>query len=362
MIEWLQRLQQRPTVAHLMRAAERFTGRLGSQFSAGITYFSVLALVPILMVAFSIGGFFLVQVRPDLIAVVAEALVGQLRGVDSGTVSQVESFIVDTLSNYTAIGVAGLISALYAGAGWMNNLKDALNAQWRSDFDDRRPQPNIAVKTLTSLLALLGLIVAIAITFGLASISTALADTVINWLGLATIPGISILVTLVPIVFSIGAGWLTFCYIYTVLPERREAWRVVRKGALLGAIGLAVLQYLASFLIGVFAGNLAARFFGPIIVLMLFFNFFATLILFVAAWIATAENPAFAPQDEKIRFALTPTDQPESEQERVVPEAVAVRSVKAGAGVGYLTGAATGVGLGALIAFLASLLGRRRRG
>ena len=361
MIEWLQRLQQKPAVAHLMRAAERFTGRLGAQFSAGITYFSVLALVPILMVAFSIAGFFLVQVRPDLISAVAEALVAQLRGVDEGTVGQVEKFIVDTLSNYTAIGVAGLISALYAGAGWMNNLKDALNAQWRSDFDHPRPQPNVVVKTLTSLVAMLGLIVAIAVTFALASISTALADVVIGWLGLTRIPGISILVTLVPIVFSIGAGWLTFCYIYIVLPERREPWRVVRKGALLGAIGLAVLQYLASFLIGVFAGNLAARFFGPIIVLMLFFNFFATLILFIAAWIATAENPAFPPQDEQIRFAVTPPDQPEPEEERVVPEAVAVRSVKAGAGVGYLTGAATGIGFGALLAFLASLLGRRRR-
>lgn len=361
MIEWIQRLQQKPAVAHLMRAAERFTVRLGSQFSAGITYFSVLALVPILMLAFSFLGFFLVQVRPDLIAAAAQLIVSQLQGVDAGTVTQVQDFIVETLSNYTAIGVVGAISAMYAGAGWMNNLKDALNAQWRDDFDAPGEQPNILVKTLTSLLALIGLIIAIAVTFGLAAVSTALAGQVIGWLGLGAIPGIPILVSLVPIVFSIGAGWLTFCYIYSVLPERREAWRVVRKGALLGAIGLAALQYLASFLIGIFAGNVAFTVFGPIIVLMLFFNLFATLILFVAAWIATAENPALQPQDEQIRFALTPTDQPETEEERVVPEAVAVRSVRAGAGAGYLTGAATGIGLGALFAFLASLLGRRRR-
>ncbi len=361
MTEWIQRLQQRPAVAHLMRAAERFGGRLGSQFSAGITYFSVLALVPILMLAFSFAGFFLVNVRPDLVAVVAQLIVGQLRGVDEGTVTQIEGFIVDTLSNYTAIGVAGFISALYAGAGWMNNLKDALNAQWRSDFDEQRDQPNIVVKTLTSLLALIGLIVAIAVTFGLASISTGLADEVIGWLGLSAIPGISILVSLVPLVFSIAAGWLTFSYIYTVLPEHREPWRVVRRGALLGAIGLAVLQYLASFLIGIFAGNLAARFFGPIIVMMLFFNFFATLILFVAAWIATAENPAFEPKPDQIRFALAPAEEQTETQERLVPERVAVRSVRAGAGAGYLTGAATGVGIGALFAFVASLIGRRRR-
>ena len=59
-------MQAHPSVAHLMRAAERFTGRLGSQFSAGITYFSVLALVPLMMLGFSFTGFFLTQVAQDL--------------------------------------------------------------------------------------------------------------------------------------------------------------------------------------------------------------------------------------------------------------------------------------------------------
>lgn len=360
MIDWFKRLQEKPAVAHIMRAVERFIGRFGFQFSAAITYFSVLALVPIMMLAFSFAGFFLVQVRPDLISVVAELFVGQLRGVEPDTVQQIETFIVKTLSNYTAIGIVGALSAVYAGAGWMNNLKDALDAQWRGDFDVLREQ-NIAIKTLTSLLALIGLLVAISITFGLAALSTSLADEVITWLRLGDIPGISLLLSLVPVAFSVGAGWLTFCYIYWVLPEGREPWRVVRRGALIGAIGLAGLQYLASFLISIFAGNLAFSIFGPIIVLMLFFNLFATLILFVAAWIATAESPADEPQDEPIRFALTPAEPVESEAERMVPEHVAVRSVRAGTGAGYLTGAATGIGLGALVAFVASLIGRRRR-
>lgn len=364
MIEWFKRLPEKPAIAHLMRAAERFTVRLGFQFSAGITYFSVLALVPILMLAFSFTGFFLVQLRPDLIAEVADLLTAQLRGIDEATVSQIEQFMVDTLSNYTAIGIVGLFSAIYAGAGWMNNLKDALNAQWRPDFDQPGPQPNIALKTLTSLLALIGLLVAIGVTFGLASISTNLTEQVIGWLGLPRNPAFSVVFALVPVIFSMGAGWLTFCYIYLVLPERREPFWIVRRGALMGAVGLAVLQYLASFLIGIFATNLAFRFFGPIIVLMFFFNFFATLILFIAAWIATAESPAFEAEDEKIRFAAPPPKPPEpteTEEPAVVPEQVAVRSVRIGTGAGYVTGAATGVGLGALIAFVAARIGRRRR-
>jgi membrane protein len=365
MIDWFKRLPEKPAIAHLMRAGERFTVRLGSQFGAAITYFSVLALVPIAMLGFSFVGIFLVVLRPDLIPVIAEQITAQLRNVDEATIQQVEAFIVNALSNWAAIGIIGLVSALYAGANWMNNLKDAINAQWRAEFDEQGRQPNIVLKTLASLVELLGLMVAIAVTFGLAAVSTALSEEVIGWLGLTRTPGLSLLFSLLPVVFSIGAGWLTFFYIYTVLPEHREPWPLVRRGALMGAVGLGVLQYLASFLIGIFQGNVAAQTFGPIIVLMFFFNAFASLILFIAAWIATYDEPALPEHEEKIRFAEMPTEmpteQPAPEEPTVIPEHVAVRSLRIGTGAGYVTGAATGVGIGAVFALLAARIGRRRR-
>jgi membrane protein len=47
---------------------------------------------------------------------------------------------------------------------------------------------------------------------------------------------------------------------------------------------------------GKFSGNPAAAVFGPVIVVMLFFNLFARLNLYVAAWIATSVQPAVAEQ------------------------------------------------------------------
>lgn len=360
MRDWLSRVRARPWVAHVLRAYERFTGRLGAQFSAAITYFSVLAIVPLVMVACSIVGFILVEFRPELIPILAGQLTSQLHGVDAQTTKQVESTILGFLQNYAAIGLVGLLSAVYSGAGWMNNLRDALNAQWRSGFGDQRAQPNLVVKTLTSLLRLLGLIAAIAVTFGLASVSTALTDQVISWLGLRQTPLLSVVFSLLPVVFSLAAGWLTFCYVYLVLPQEREPWRVVWRGALIGSVGLAALQYLASFLVLLFTRNKAAAVFGPIIVLMLFFNLFAQLILLIAAWIATEDEPAFAEVEETVRFALTPASAAPADQPAMVPEEVAVRSVRVGLGAGYLTGAATGAGLGALLALLAARRRRRR--
>lgn len=362
MAGFLARLKERPWVAHLLRAVERFGARLGSQFGAAITYFSVLALVPICMVAFSILGFVLTNVRPDLIDSLVEAISGALGGIDAATSEKLVDLIRSTLSSYTAIGIVGLLSALYSGAGWMGNLKNAVRAQWRPAFDLQEPKQNIVVKTLVNLLTLLGLIAAIALTFGLAALSTSLADTVVDWLGLSQVGWLVPVLRIVPIALSVGAGWLLFMYLYTVLPETREPWPVVRKGALIGAVGLVALQYLASFLIGVFAGNKAAAVFGPIIVIMLFFDLFAQLILFVAAWIATARHEAVEIPEEQVRFALQPEGGVDQvDQPVLVSQEVAARSVRVGLGAGYATGAATGVGLGAGLAFLFSRAVRGRR-
>jgi membrane protein len=244
----------------------------------------------------------------------------------------------------------------------MGHLKNAVRTQWRPGFDLRPQKINIVRKTLGNLVLLLGLLVGMAVMFGLSSLSTSLADTVVEWLGLSDQPWIAPLLRVTSIVISIGAGWLIFMYLYTVLPESREPWSVVRRGALLGSIALVALQFVASFLISAFRGNPAAVIFGPVIVLMLFFNVFAQLVLFVAAWIATAEHEAVPVAAEEVTSdPVRDPPQKQDEAPNVVPEAVAARSVRAGMGAGYVTGAATGVGLGAVLAYVFSAAVRGRK-
>jgi membrane protein len=363
--ERIKRLEQQPWIAHIIRAVERYINRLGSQFAAATTYFSVLALVPVLMVAFSITGFVLTVVQPELLDDIADAVADVLGGGgDPATREKILALVNDALSQYWAIGIVGLVVALYTGAKWMGHLKNAVRTQWRPGFDLRPQKVNIVLKTLGNLVLLAGLLLGMAVTFGLSSLSTSLADTVVRWLGLSDQPWITWVLRFSSVVFSIGAGWLIFMYLYALLPETREPWRIVRRGALLGAIALALLQYAASFLISAFQGNAAAAIFGPVIVLMLFFNIFAQLTLFIAAWIATAQHEAVPiPAAEEVSTATTPEpQQAEDVKPNVVPEAVAARSVRVGMGAGYVTGAATGVGLGAALAyaFSAAIRGRKK--
>jgi membrane protein len=376
MAAWVDRLKQRPWAAHLVRTSERFSSRMGAQFGAAITYFSILGVIPVLMLGFSIAGFVLTISRPDLLDPLATAIADALGSADPATRDRILSVIQSALRTFTAIGIVGVASALYSGAGWMANLRNAVRAQWRQDFDLRDTAGNIVTRTLLNLVELLGVVVAVVLTFVLTSLSAALTDDVLNWLGVSHIGWLSPVLRLIPVIVSIGAGWLLFLYLYAVLPETRVPWKIVRQGALIGAIGLAILQYLTSFLVAQFSNSPAALIFGPVIALMLFFNFFARLILLVAAWIATA-NPETAAdeavveeeaageetaaEDEAEVDESPPTGSPtDAETPGLVPEAVAARSVRVAMGTGYLTGAATGAGLGAALTVLLSAVFRHR--
>lgn len=301
----LKELMKKPWVAHLLRANSRFGNRLGNQFAAAITYFSVLAMVPILMFAFAITGMTLTTLRPDLMDQVLNSVQAQLAGAPGDTKDKILQVITDALQNWAGVGIVGILSAGYAGAGWIANLKSAVRAQWRPDFEQEEKKANIVVETLKNLGILIALLLFIAITFGLASAATSLTGVITSALHLHAVPGMTFVLRLVPLLISVLTGWLLFLYIYKVLPQETTPVRQLAMGALGGSIGLVVLQYATGILMGSFSKNPAAALFGPVIVIMLFFNLFARLILFVAAWIATSTQPAVARQwmeaDEPIR-------------------------------------------------------------
>jgi membrane protein len=147
---------------------------------------------------------------------------------------------------------------------------------------------------------------------GLFVLSGNLLHHLLRYLALDEVPGISVLLRIVGFILSSIAGWAMFVYLYKVLPEQTFPFRIIAWGALIGSAGLFGLQYLTGFLMGKFSSNPAAVVFGSVIVLMLFFNLFARLNLYVAAWIATSIQPAVADQiqefDRPLLKALSISD------------------------------------------------------
>ena len=359
MLEWWKQFSQRPFVAHLLRAVDRFNVRGGVQLAAAISYFSILTLVPILMLAFSVLGFTLTVFRPELLSVVETWIRNQLP-TDSAMGTSLYDVIARFLTNWAAIGIPGLLITMWVGSGWVGNLKRAVRLLMRTDVDNPGKQVILPLDILANFGGLIGILVGVAATFASSAVATTLGDNVGSWLGFGGSFGWTALIRLVGAALSlaIGAagfrlllGWFSPTYVPSHL-----AW----VGAGIGSAGLLVLQVLAAYLFGAFSRNLGFAVFGSTLVLMLFLNLFATLILYIAAWLATSEVPLREPEPEPV--AVEPAEPVETRPgELYVSSAVAQRSLGIGLGTGYTIGAATGLGLGALlISALRAVFPRRR--
>jgi membrane protein len=88
---------------------------------------------------------------------------------------------------------------------------------------------------------------------------------------------------------------LIFLWVYSVLPPKdlKAPRSPLVKGAIAAAVLFEVLKFLlTNVLASLVAGGSSAAVFGPIIGLLAFFNLAATLVLFIAAWIATSDSMA----------------------------------------------------------------------
>jgi inner membrane protein YhjD len=214
---------------HLVRAGTRYTERHGNDYGAAVTYFSVLSLVPVTMVMFAAAGFAL-GARPAVVERLKNEITEAWPGALGDTLNSV---INQAISSAATVGFFGLVAALYSGIGWMTNLRDALSAQW----GHLPTRPPIVKRVLFDLLALLGLGLALAVTFAVTGLLSVFAGSVLAFFGLAERAGAEVLLTLLGVLIGLAANWLIFAWVIARLPRERVALRSAAKAAVLGAVG-----------------------------------------------------------------------------------------------------------------------------
>lgn len=359
-LQWWERFSQRPLVAHVLRAVDRYNIRGGSQFAAGISYFSVLALVPILMLAFSGLGLVLTVFYPDYLDYLEQWLSANLTSF--GDLGQTLLGIVSSsLNNWAAIGAVGLLISFWSGANWMGNLKRAVRALMREDYDNPPKSLVLPLDLLANFGALLLLFLGVGVIWAATITTTNFGEQLGALLGVAGNPGWTFLAQTFTGLLSLAMATLLFLWMFRWFAPSPVAPKLMWIGAFIGAVGLIVLQLLAGYLIRAFSHSLAATLSIPLVVTMLFMNLFATLILYVAAWLAT-ERPRPAPVDSEPEPDPAPQPTETKPGELYVSSEVAQKSMGVGLAAGYGIGAATGLGLGALIAAaLGRIVGRTRQ-
>ena len=323
----LDRLKARyPWFDRIMTAQARYNDSKGDFYAAGITYFTIFALFPLLMVGFAAGGFVL-NSRPDLLNVVEDKIKGTVSG-DLG--QQLIQLMDQAIDARTSIGLIGLATAAWAGLGWMANLREALSQMWGL----QRGEPAGFVRgKVSDLLALLSAFGAIVLTVALTALGNGtVMRTVLEWFGVPDFFALGVLLRIASLVVSLGISWLLFTWIIARLPRESVSFRSAMRAGLLAAVAFEIFKQVASVYLKSVVGGPAGSTFGPIIGLMVFAYITSRLILFATAWAATSPE----------NLAAAPVDPPGS------AEIVTRVQLKEGLGVGGVVTAATAGALGAL--------------
>jgi membrane protein len=267
---------------HLLRAYDAFNERYGNHYGAAITYFSVLSLFPLVMIAFAIMGFILAG-NPVALENLKETITN---AAPAGLGKTLNDVVDQAIESRSTVGVIGLLTAAYSGLGWMSNLRDALTAQWGLEY---KAVPFLK-RMGSDLLSLLGLGLALAVSFGLTAAGSGLGSLLLDWMGLDDDAWAVFLLRVATIVLALAANWVVFVWVISRLPREKVSARSAVRGAIGAAIGFEILKQLATlFLAGVTSSPTGALF-GPIIGLLVFANLVARFLLFITAWTATAEE------------------------------------------------------------------------
>jgi membrane protein len=271
---------------HVIRAYQRFDERNGSFFAAGLTYYTIFALFPLLMVGFAAVGFALTR-RPDLLKMIDDHI---MSAVSNGLGRQLVDLMNSAIRARASVGIIGLATAAWAGLNWMSHLRVALTEMW---WEQPIHSPGFVRNKLSDLLAIAWTFLVILATLGLSALGhTSAMSAVLHWLGIPEFSVFDWIFRGVSILVSTLVSWLLFTWMIGRLP--REAVSLVdsMKAGLMAAIGYELFKQVASIYLQAVLRSPAGATFGPVLGLMVFAYITAFLVLFCTAWAATAsEDP-----------------------------------------------------------------------
>ncbi|ABL03974.1 inner membrane protein YhjD [Mycobacterium ulcerans] len=267
---------------HAMRAAKRFNEQRGGFFAGGLTYYTIFALFPLLMVGFAVFGFVLAS-HPDLL----KTINGKIRESVSGALSQqLVGLMNSAIDARASVGLIGLATASWAGLTWMSHLRVALSEMWA------HPVQRVGyVRTkLSDLTAMIGTFLVTMLTIAL----TALGHlrpmaTVLSWFGIPELAIFNVVFRLISILISVLVAWLMFTWMIARLPRQPGRLGTSMQAGLMAAIGFELFKQVASIYLRTVLRSPAGAAFGPVLGLMVFANVTAYLVLFATAWAATKD-------------------------------------------------------------------------
>lgn len=273
-----------PALDRVVRTQEHY-GEVGASQQAGaITYFGFLSTFPILALAFfAVGQIAKVYAgaESDLVDAIDQVLPG-LVGDGAGQLK-----IADIESAAGAVGIVGALGLLYAGLGFVDGLRNALQAVFLVPEEE---QPGFIAAKARDLVALIGLGLILLVAVAFTGLIRTFSVNVLDWIGLDE--GFGWLIVLLTLVLGLAANTVLFFSMFHLAPQKDTPKGALWAGALLGAVGFEILKQASALLLQATQGQPAFQAFGIALILVVWIHYTSMVILYAAAYAHVRATPA----------------------------------------------------------------------
>jgi membrane protein len=222
---------------------EQWRGHRTIRLGAGLAYYGLFAIVPLLAVALALAG--LVISKADVQSYLADQL-STLFDVEADAVATALAELLDSVGALTGLGVIGTASLLLTASLLVVALQDAFNTIWERPV--RSGFRHSVLRRLFAFIVVAGAGGVIIVSFALNAVTGLLDRLVPN---VAVIASLQELVGLA-ISWALGIGVIALLFRY--LPDTRVSWGPV----LVGAACTAVMVAVGTVLVGAYLRRYAA--------------------------------------------------------------------------------------------------------
>lgn len=261
----------------IVRAYLRYSDRRGPSFADGITYRTMFSVFAGLLLGFSLAALWL-DGNPEAMHTLQVTLDTMIPGLTAA----VDLKSIEAPAAFSIVGIISLIGLVGAAIGAVASLRIAL----RTLADRRHDDDNfvwLLVRNLLVAIAFGGLLVGAA---ALSLVSSFGAREVTSWLGYSTTSQfaeittrvLGILAVFIIDVFAVALAFVT-------LSGVAAPFRALISGAMLGGVGLLVLQELSGLFVRGATSNPLLASFASLIALLLWFNLAAQVILLSSSYV-----------------------------------------------------------------------------
>ncbi|KJQ53174.1 YihY/virulence factor BrkB family protein [Microbacterium sp. SA39] len=271
----------------IVRAALLYTERRGPMLADSVTYRALFSVFAGVLLGFSIAALWLAG-NPDAWRAIIVAVQSAVPGlIGEGGVIDTDALREQQPASFSIAGIISLVALIGAALGAIGSLRTAVRVIAGTVQDD--------ILFIWVILRNLLLAVGIGASFVAAALVTFVGRLGVTWisdlLGLpADSPLVSWSLPLLSLVVVFVLDTLLLVAVFRLLSGVRPAARSLWSGALLGAVGLVVLQQLSSLFVGGATSNPLLASFASLLALLIWLNLSAQVMLLACAFIVTAEE------------------------------------------------------------------------